>query len=199
MSQEPSDTDLTLATSLGQIPSVTAILAAVGLGPNYNGVSPAVLERKRLLGSALHWAVHYDALSVLDETSVHPDIQPSLALWRAWLAESGFRVLQTELEIIHPRWLFLGHPDAICLMPKGGHAILDLKLVASVDKSAVALQLAGYRILVQDVLKLPVSTCAALQIDGGRYRYLDLTTQAIAESQTFLAALIVFKARQRRR
>jgi hypothetical protein len=78
-------------------------------------------------------------------------------------------------------------------------AIVDLKRVASIDNEAVALQLAAYRLLVMDVLGLPVARCAALQIDGGRYRYHDLTAQAAAQVQTFLAALTVFRARQRRR
>lgn len=199
MTREPSDAEIALADSLGQIPSVTEILEATGLGPNYNGVPPAILERKRLLGTALHLAVHYDTEGTLDEASVHPEIAESLGLWRQFLMESGFRVIHSELELIHPQWRFKGHPDVVCAMPKGGHAIVDLKRVASVDKPAVALQLSGYQLLVQDVLKLPVAACAALQIHEGQYHYVDLTALAAAGTQTFLAALLVFQARHRRR
>lgn len=200
MTHEPSATELALADSVGQIPRVTQIIEAAGLAPNYNGVSPAVLERKRVLGTALHAAIHYDAEGTLDEGSVHPEIADGLALWRQFLAESGFRVVHSELELVHPRWRFKGHPDAVCVLPNGpGHAVVDLKRVSSVDKEAVALQLAGYRLLVTDVLKLPVAACAALQIHDGRFRYIDLTAEATAQAQTFLAALVVFRARQRRR
>lgn len=197
MSREPSPAELALADNIGQIPSVTQVIEAVGLGANYNGVPPAVLERKRVLGTALHLAIHYDAEGTLDEASVHPEIAESLALWRRFLAESGFRVLHSEIELIHPQWRFKGHPDVICQTPKG-HVIVDIKRVASVDKSAVAMQLAGYRLLIQDALKMPVAGCAALQLHEGRYQYFDLTAQALAETQTFLAALMVYHARQRR-
>jgi len=200
MTRKPSATALALADSLGQIPSVTEILAATGLGPNYNGVPLAILERKRLLGSALHLAVHYDAEGTLDESSLHPEITEDVALWRQFLAESGYTVTHSEIELIHPRWRFKGHPDVVCLLPGSeGHAILDVKRVASVDAEAVARQLAAYRLLVTDVLGVPVAKCAALQINGGRYRYHDLTKLALAGAQTFLAALLVHQARQRRR
>lgn len=199
MTRESSNTELETVSEDGQIPSVTQIIEAVGLGPSYNGVFPAILERKRLLGSALHAAIHYDADGTLDETSIHPEIAEPLVCWRQFLAESGFRVMHSEVELIHPQWRFKGHPDAVCVRPDGYHAILDLKYVSSLDKGAVALQLAGYRLLVTEVLKLPVASCAALQIHGGRYSYVDLTALAAAETPTFLAALTVVHARQRRR
>lgn len=199
MIRESSETEIALADSLGQIPSVTEILEAMKLGPNYNGVPAARLERKRLFGQALHRAIQYDVEGALDEATLHPDIIGGFRAYRAVL-ESGFRVERAEVELIDPQWRVKGHPDALATAPHGAPAIIDWKFAKGYDLDAAAYQLAAYRWLVRQVLgedRMPY--VIELHADG-RPNVTALGTR-IAElnaEQVFLASVVVYHAQRRR-
>ena len=76
---------------------------------------------------------------------------------------------------------------------------MDWKYVASPDLDAARLQLAGYR-LAWDAMHPtePIARCFVLHLPskGGAYRLHDVTDDAAG--QTFLAALVIYRERERR-
>lgn len=85
------------------IPSVSQVLAAVGLIPDFRTVGRAVLERKRQIGSALHTALHFLQEGDLDMDSVDPDVRPYLDGYRLFVADTEFQAEECELR----RWPIL--------------------------------------------------------------------------------------------
>lgn len=204
MSADPSETAVALAKSLEQFPSVTRILADAGLGPNYNGVPPATLERKRLLGQALHRAIQYDIEGTLDEASLHPDLAGAFRAYHAVRA-AGFSPEQAEVELIEPTWRVVGHIDALGLTPAHAPMLIDWKMRESLDLDATAYQLAAYRWLARRCLARPggqdwIPYAVELHVDGAfRLHNLDKRIAELDAERIFLAALTVHHARQRRR
>jgi hypothetical protein len=197
---DASATSVQLAQDLGQIPSVTRILKAVGLAPSFNGVPLAVLERKRRLGQALHRAIQYDIEGALDEASVHPDIAGGFAAYRVVRA-SGFQIERAEVELIEPAWRVCGHPDGLGTAPRGALSVVDWKFSESLDLDAVAYQLAAYRWLIRQVLKEERQPFAIeLHADGTpRVHPLEKRIAELGAEQTFLAGVRIYHAQQRRR
>ncbi len=197
--EEAQDPTLPLARALGQVPSVTRILAAMGLGPDYDGVPTGVLERKRRLGQALHAAIQYDVEGTLDEASIHPDIAAPFAAYRAVRA-SGFRVERAEVELLDVEWRVIGHPDALGADPNGAPALLDWKAVYSLDQDAVAYQLAAYRWLARRSGQGERVTYAIQFTRDGTYRVhrMDTRIADLNAEQIFLAAVLLWHARARK-
>lgn len=176
------------------MPSVTEILDAVGLG--WTSFIPRdkkeyVLKR----GRALHSAIELDATRELDEASIHPDIAGRFEGYRKWVRDTGHVVEESEIELIHSIWNFVGHPDRVG-MNRGNRVMVDWK--SSVDKDVVIPQMAGYGLLWRDRFpKLPIDQYIALELrPDGTYssHHLDPRTK----EQVFLAALVIHQERQRR-
>lgn len=79
------------------VPSVTQILKATGISPRFGGVPPELLERKRLLGIALHRALHFLQEGDLDPASIDPELQPYLAAHQLFLKDRAFKTEKIEL------------------------------------------------------------------------------------------------------
>ena len=177
-------------------PSVTELLAACNLGPDYSRVPVATMDHAKLRGQALHLAIRYALEGILDESSVHPQIQGGFAAFRRFERESGFKPLDgwVERELIHPAWKFRGHPDAVGHL-NGGLALVDWK-TNSFDERATRLQLAGYSLLYQAAgSDEPLAQCVVVELHlDGTYRVVAI--EAKSQEQTFLAALVVFRALQ---
>ena len=180
-------------------PSVTQVLKACGLGPNYAGVPKDILEHARLRGAALHQAIQFHHEGTLDVSSLHMEIQPGFQSYLDFLAETGHRAIASELELIHPDWQYVGHPDRVGWLGTD-RVILDWKHVASVDVRAGRLQLAAYRMAWNALRPTePVSRCFLVHLptNGDGKARLHEVTDPGAE-QVFLGALIVFRELQRR-
>lgn len=179
-------------------PSVTEILRAVGLGPDYSAVPEATLERASLRGQALHAAIAYHAAGVLDEASIHPEIAPGFSVYLKFLADSQHQAIASEIDLIHPAWHYRGHPDRIGFLG-ADRVLIDFKYMDSVDLAATAYQLAAYRLAWHALRSSePIRQCFVLQLKhDGTYRLHELPKGGWAKAeQVFLAALVVYRARQ---
>lgn len=178
-------------------PSVTQILRAVGLALDYDRVPAHILEHAQQRGTALHRAIQYHAEGRLELASLHPEIQPGFQAYLRFVEHTGHVPIASEVELIHPAWQFIGHPDRIgWLGPE--RVVIDFKYVETVDLAGTALQVAAYALLWNAVHPTePVTRRYTLQLRrNGTYRLHPLEDPHA--EQIFLAALVVFQARERR-
>ena len=180
----------------GHLPSVTEILASVGLSSDLP-ISPERRDYYLARGRALHAAIHYEAEGALDDSTVHPDIAGGLSAYRKFVAETGHVPHLSELELEHPAWRFMGHPDRLGYV-NDKFALIDFK-TNSVDLRCARLQLGGYDLLLQaNPDKVPVKIeqhlILQLRLDGTYALH-----PVIPDTQTFLAAVLVYQAKQQRK
>lgn len=171
-----------------KLPSVTEIIKAAGLGVDYDRVPPAILEEARMRGQAVHVAIDLLHQDDLDESSIDPRIRPRVDAYRRFLDETGFVAVETERHLSCPLYRYAGSPDAFGEI--GATRIVpDWKTVSVMNLAPVALQVAGYRLLI--AREYPAWRTAkgyGLQLRAdGTYRLRDADLPG-AEA-TFLAAL----------
>ena len=183
----------------GLYPSVTEILADVGLAPDLSAVRPDVLAWASARGTALHRAIELHTKGTLDPDSLHPEIVPALAAYLRFVEDSGHEPVASELELVHPTWGFMGHPDRVGTLAKlEDLCLIDWKFTAGFSTNYVRHQCAGYKILWNAVYpERPVRKVFGLHLKkDGRYTLHDVT-DAEAE-QAFLAAVVIHKAQRRK-
>lgn len=181
------------------LPRVTEILEAVGLGPDYSKISRAVLDHAAARGRALHMAIQWDSEGSLDESSLHDQVRPGFEAYRRFVKETNHQPIASEIELVHPLWHYVGHPDRIGWHQGTERVLLDWKYVASLDEDAARLQLAAYRMAWNALYPTePISRCFALRMvrATGGYRMHDLTDPNA--EQDFLAGLVVYRNLERR-
>lgn len=181
--------------AFGNLPSVTQILKAVGLAPDYSCVPRHLLEHARQRGTALHAAIQLYHEGDLDEDALHPEVASGVSAYRKFLAESGFQFERSEFEVISERWRYVGHPDLLGRL-NGGLVLLDLKYMEQVPIQAATYQLTLYQLAFseQESESPPISACYVLQLKrDGTYRLHSVSTGA-AEQRVVLAAVIVHQA-----
>lgn len=141
-----------------ELPSVTQILRANGLAPDFRHVSPAILEYARQRGTAVHAATHYFDEGDLDESTVDAEVRPYLAAWQAFRSERKVEILALERRVACYR--FAGTIDRIARVPDiRGEVLIDIK---SGTAAGANYQLAAYSILAQ-YLKPPVTSSFLLE------------------------------------
>jgi hypothetical protein len=132
-----------------KLPSVTQIIKPIG--PDFSMVAPDVLEAKRHLGVVVHEACQYDDEGDLDDDSVPAEIDPYLAAWRKFKADTGAVILENERQLFHPTLRFAGTLDRLAELRDGdgwGRWILDIKTSADPYPS-YGVQLCGYQTLLR--------------------------------------------------
>lgn len=184
-----------------RLPRVSEILEACGLGVQFP--MPAGRREWYLArGSALHKAIELDAAGELDETSVHSEIAPGLDAYRKFVAATGHTPLilpggqiASELELCHPRWRYMGHPDRVGWV-NGNLSLLDWK--SSVDPKYVSLQLAAYGLLWRDAHPdHPLQEFLAVRLGfDGTWSIHQIDPRQ--HEQTFLAAVVLYRALEER-
>lgn len=157
------------------VPSVTQIIAPIA-AIEFANVPPAVLQRKREIGTAVHLACEYLDRGELDEASIDPIIAPYITAYRRFLAERA------------PRWTALEHPRYHKLLGYAGMLdregwigdtfyTVDIKTTAAVYPH-VGVQLAAYHELARvngrhDGIPARRLARAALQLrQDGTYRFV---------------------------
>lgn len=97
------------------LPSVTGILKAEGFIDTrfYN-------DWAREKGSFVHLAIEYHLAGELDEETLDPEIKPYLEAFKRFMAESGFKVNQSEVPQISTTHFYAGKPDLFGCFPKPG-------------------------------------------------------------------------------
>lgn len=129
-------------------PSVTQTLQAGGLF-KYDRVPPELLERKRIIGQAVHaWTAEYDTEHEPDLCSLTAEEEPYAKAWLLFRREFPFTVLEVEKKMLRElHGIELGGTlDRKVRMPDGRIFYLDLKCCESFHP-AWRLQLADYVML----------------------------------------------------
>ena len=187
--------DAEVLRAFDRLPSVTAILAATGLGPDYSRVPKHLLEHAAQRGTALHLAIQLYHENDLDEDALHPEVAPGFSAYRKFLAESSFQFERSEFEVISERWHFCGHPDLLGRL-NGGLMLIDLKYMDTVHLWPATYQLTLYKLAFeeQEWENPPIQACYVLQLKhDGAYR-LHMVPTGPAEQQVAQAAVIVHRA-----
>ena len=181
-----------------RLPRVSEILAAVGLGPDFGPVPPAVLEAARARGTAVHSLIEAHHYGYLDESAITAEVAPYYSAYLKFLAESGHEPTSSEFEVVHPAWHYVGHPDRLGWQ-LGKRGITDWKTGETVDLPAAGRQLAAYRLAWNALHPTePVEWLAVVQFKAdGTYRFHEIT--AAEHEPVFLAACVVYRAQKERR
>lgn len=128
------------------VPSVTQVLAPL---KDFSAIPPAVLERKRLYGSAVHKMIEREIKGELEFGEQPDDLTGALeAFWR-WREENPRITDQLHKAIVerpmgHDRFGYAGTPDLIL----DGVLVVDLKTRAP-DMLVDSIQCAAYQELWQ--------------------------------------------------
>ena len=123
--------------------SVTQLLDAAGLTPDYSVVQPHVLQHARERG------IHVDACcdlidaDDLDWRSVHPEAVPYVEAWMAFKEYEGYTPVAAQIPLYHPVYGYAGTADSIGLLPGGRPVIVERKSTTKMAPT-YALQTAGY-------------------------------------------------------
>jgi hypothetical protein len=121
------------------IPSVTKILSPLN---DFSGIPMDVLERKRMLGTALHKCIDLYLLDDLDTSTIHEDVAPYFNGFLKFMTETGFQVEQSESRVFSKSLRYAGTFDLIGKL-NDSRVLIDTKSVAVLGKS-VGPQLAAY-------------------------------------------------------
>lgn len=132
------------------VPSVTQILAPIK--QDFRMVSPAMLEAKRELGTAVHLACEWDDIGELDDARTAPEILVRVSAWRKFRADTGAAVVMNERKLVHRTLRFAGTLDRVAYLRLSSEAspstwLLDIK-TADDPHPSFGVQLAGYQILL---------------------------------------------------
>lgn len=178
------------------LPSVTTILAAVGLTMDYRLIPADVLATASERGTLVHAAVHDDVYHCLDESALPPAVMARFIGWQRFLKDTGYRPIVAEATVTSARWGFIGHLDGAGWLG-ADRTLLDLKCVAKLDPATVAYQLGGYDIAWSEQRpREPFKRYLGLQLLPDRYKVHDLTARMANARTVFQAAVIVFKAQR---
>jgi hypothetical protein len=133
-------------------------------------VPPAVLERKRDIGIALHKAVEI-CLKGEFETAALPDtFLPYFDAFSNWLEKEGFQPDQCEKRVYSEKAMYAGTLDLNGTTAKGKRALIDFKCTAKLMPAA-KVQTAGY---AQACMEMgdPIKERYVLQLKpDGTYRF----------------------------
>jgi hypothetical protein len=180
---------------VNELPRVTKILTAVGLGPDFSGVPAATLEAGRVRGTAVHEAIEACVYDYLDESALAPDVRPRLDAYRRFVKESGYQTTHTEIEVVNVAWRYRGHPDSIGWLGLT-RCLIDWKNADAVQLRAAGPQLAGYRAAWNERHPTePVEVLLVVQLKSdGTYRAHEIS--AAEYEPVWFAAVTVYHAQQ---
>jgi hypothetical protein len=135
-----SDHSYRLVATGERLLSVTQILRAAGLVPDYTGIPPHVLKHAAERGS------HVDACLALgddlDVESVHPEARGYVLAWRRFCERERYVPLEEQMLIYHPDLHYAGTVDSYGTCGTQD-LIVERKCTSKIDAS-YAVQTAGY-------------------------------------------------------
>lgn len=139
----------TTRTTTGiDVPHVTHILSAVGVGTDFEEVAERVprmrgrLDYARQRGTAVHMDCHAYDDDDLDWASVDPRVGPYVRAWAQCREEKGLMPVARERRVFHPVDWFTGIMDGL-FVRNGAHGVVDIKTGNPAD-AAAHLQTAAY-------------------------------------------------------
>ena len=128
------------------IPHVTQVTDTLC---SYAGVPWAVLERKREIGEAVHYATELDDAGDLDDASLPEEIRGYVEGWRRFKRETRFTACIAEMRVHSARYRFAGTLDRIGYferlkrVKRSSFCLLDLKTTYDI-LPAVGPQVSAY-------------------------------------------------------
>lgn len=176
------------------LPRVTAILEAVGLGPDFSAVPPAILEAARARGAAVHALAEALGYGYLDDGDIRPELAPYVDALRKFYAESGAQHIASEFEVRSPSWRYVGHPDLLVWL-NGVRVLIDIK---TGDATGAEYQVAAYvQAHNEEHPTTRVTAAAVLHLrDDRTYRLAEV--ELPAATQVWIGAVVVYQAQRRR-
>lgn len=87
-----------------------------------------------------------------------------------WLAESDFRVTDTELHVVSHQYEYAGTLDAVGVLPNGGPVICDWKTSSSIYPD-FALQLAAYAQAYKEQTKMTINRGLIVHVSKDKPHY----------------------------
>lgn len=128
------------------IPHVTQVTDTLC---SYAGVPWDVLERKREIGEAVHYATELDDAGDLDDASLPDEIRGYVEAWRKFKRETGFAAEHSETRVYSNTYKYAGTLDRIGAFERlkgvkpAARCLIDIKTTYDI-LPAVAPQLAAY-------------------------------------------------------
>jgi hypothetical protein len=194
-----------------RLPSVTRILRAAGLAPDYGDVPEAILERARQRGRMVHAVCEWqDGGSVGPEPSLdaaldpgdvlainREEVAPYAVAYSRFLAESGAEAVAVEEALVHPDLRYSGRPDWVGRIRSASAervvlAVMDRKATADIHHGSVAAQCAGYAMAYEALHGGAVDAIYSLHLrKDGTYRLRSYEMGSAREA--FRAALTVYR------
>lgn len=178
---------------MSELPRVTEILRAVGLGPDLSHVPTEILDGARKRGTAVHEAIEAITYGYFEEDALDVEHRPYVDAYRKFLKESGYEVIAAEVEVVNAEWGYRGHPDSVGWL-LSHRTILDAK---TGDDGGAEFQLAGYvEAWNAEHPTEPVTAAAVLHLrPNGTYRYDEI--ELPGARPVWYAAVTVYKAQPR--
>ena len=125
-----------------KLPSVTSIIRAAGLMPDFYGKGN---ETAMLRGTLVHRVCEFHDEGDLDESTVDPAIAGYLDAWKKFRADTGFKPDKIEWRNAHPLYRYAGMVDRIGSFG-GLPSVIDIQTGA--PDPWMGVQLAAYEGLV---------------------------------------------------
>lgn len=97
----------TIESTGERIPSITQVLKAEGLSPDYSGVDPWYALR----GTYTHKATQLHDNDNLEENTIDPEIAPYLAAYRKFRSEWSREIIGIECQLWSPTYKYAGIID----------------------------------------------------------------------------------------
>jgi len=189
-----------------RLPSVTTVLGWIFHHPDwvrYDMSSPAVIYARNK-GRAVHQACYWLSMGRrLNPASIDPALEPYIAQFRHFLAETEFRTEQAEFLAVSRRHGYAGRGDIWGQMPddegRVGH-LIDIK-TGVVEEDMAGWQTAAYLRACRETRGLQQVPCkrSVLHLDGEKpdgWRLVALDNPD--DWAIFLSALNCFKAAESR-
>lgn len=154
------------------LPSVSEVMKPLSdeyygtaLGSSDSNFISSRLEKRRLLGSAVHDAIEtYILFGIYD-----PSVEPYMVQFKKWLKEEDIEIVKTEMKLTD-NW-YCGTIDLYCRERRTGRYVLtDIKVTAKINLPLVEVQLAAYKNLL-DVNKYQVDATMSLHLREKGYTY----------------------------
>jgi len=173
------------------VPSVTQILKRV-YPDVYAGIPPAVLERKAMLGTAVHKAIELELCGRLDYTTIHEKVQPYFESFMQWWVEQNARNSAQERQFYCEAGGYAGTIDFEGLLNDVAW-LVDWKITGTKVKTH-SIQLGGY-----GFGRNPSARVGALYLkeDGSRAELVEYELKSILPD--WLSTLRVFNISERMR
>jgi hypothetical protein len=124
-------------------PSVTELLDAAGLTPDYSIIAPAVLQHARQRGLHVDQCCDLVDQNDLDFRSVHPEAIPFLEAWLRFREYEGYTPLASQVPLYNADWGYCGTADSVGVLPGARPVIVERKTTARMA-ATYALQVAAY-------------------------------------------------------